>query len=131
MTKAKYKLELLRPAQRELKEIALVHTVLAGVESARKITDRIFRALEHLQSHLPMGVECGDEILRWAGYRMLICGHYLCIYRLLGKQSLSTILSMVGLIIPGCWLHYPCKMTNVVIIVPALTRTGAHSDLKT
>lgn len=85
MTKAKYQLELLRPAQHELEKIALVHTVLAGVESARKITDRIFRALEHLQSHLPMGVECGDEILRWAGYRMLICGHYLCIYRLLGK----------------------------------------------
>ena len=85
MSKVKYKLELLRPAQRELEEIALVHMELAGVESARKITDRIFKALEHLRSHSHMGIECRDEILRWAGYRMLICGHYLCIYRLLGK----------------------------------------------
>lgn len=85
MSKANYKLELLRPAQRELEEIALVHMELAGVESARKITDRIYRALEHLRSYSYMGVECRDETLRRAGYRMLICGHYLCIYRLLGK----------------------------------------------
>lgn len=52
--KAKYKLELLRPAQRELEEIALVHMELAGIESARKITDRIFRALEHLRNHSPI-----------------------------------------------------------------------------
>ncbi|WP_190239363.1 MULTISPECIES: type II toxin-antitoxin system RelE/ParE family toxin [Pelotomaculum] len=26
-----------------------------------------------------------DKILWLEGYRMLICGHYLCVYRLLGK----------------------------------------------
>lgn len=85
MSKPKYKLELLTPAQRELEEIALVHMELVGVESARKITDRIYGALDHLKSHPKMGVACIDKMLRSEGYRMLICGHYLCIYRLLGE----------------------------------------------
>jgi len=56
-----------------------------GVESARKITDHIYGALEHLRSHPNMGVACVDKILGLEGYRILICSHYLCIYRLLGK----------------------------------------------
>lgn len=87
MSKPKYKLELLTPAQRELEEIALVHMELVGVESARKITDRIYNALDHLRSHPNMGVACIDKTLRSEGYRMLICGHYMCIYRLLGETS--------------------------------------------
>lgn len=51
MRKPKYKLELLTPTQRELEEIALVHMELVGVESARKITDRIYNALDHFRSH--------------------------------------------------------------------------------
>lgn len=85
MRKPKYKLELLTPAQRELEEIALVHMELVGVESARKITDRIYGALDHLRSHPNMGAACTDKMLRSGGYRMLICGHYLCVYRLFGK----------------------------------------------
>ncbi|MCG9969591.1 type II toxin-antitoxin system RelE/ParE family toxin [Pelotomaculum terephthalicicum JT] len=85
MRKPKYKLELLTPAQRELEEIALVHMELVGVESARKITDRIYNALDHLRSHPNMGIACIDKMLRSESYRMLICGHYLCFYRLLGE----------------------------------------------
>lgn len=85
MRKLKYELALLTPAQRELEEIALVHMKLVGVESARKITDRIYNALDHLRSHPNMGIACTDKMLRPEGYRMLICGHYLCIYRLLGE----------------------------------------------
>ena len=85
MSKPKYKLELLTPAQRELEEIALVHMELVGVESARKITNRIYGALDHLRSHPNMGVMCIDKILHSEGYRMLICGHFLCVYRLLGE----------------------------------------------
>ncbi|MFA7467938.1 MAG: type II toxin-antitoxin system RelE/ParE family toxin [Desulfotomaculaceae bacterium] len=85
MSKPKYKLEFLTPAQRELEEIALVHMELVGVESARKITHRIYGALDYLRSHPNMGVACMDKMLRSQGYRMLICGHYMCAYRLLGE----------------------------------------------
>lgn len=58
---------------------------LVGVESARQITDRIYGALEHLRTHPNMGVSCKDKMLRLEGYRMIICGHYLCVYRVLGE----------------------------------------------
>ncbi|MFZ3132292.1 MAG: type II toxin-antitoxin system RelE/ParE family toxin [Desulfosporosinus sp.] len=85
MIKPKFKLELLTLAQRELEEIALVHMELVGVESACKITDRIYGTLDYLRSHPNMGMACMDKMLRSEGYRMLICGHYLCIYRQLGE----------------------------------------------
>ena len=72
------------PAQRELEEIALVNLELVGPNSARKITNRIYDALALLQISPNMGVSCVDKPLKMQGYRMLICGNYLCIYRLIG-----------------------------------------------
>ncbi|NLF46611.1 MAG: type II toxin-antitoxin system RelE/ParE family toxin [Syntrophomonadaceae bacterium] len=83
MSEIRYELKILKPAQLELEEIALIHMELVGVESARKITDRIYGALEHLQRHPNIGVACSNKIFQSEGYRMLICDHYLCIYRLL------------------------------------------------
>lgn len=79
----KIKLELLAPAQRELEEIALVHLQLVGPVSARKITNRIYTALEKLERHPNLGIACKDKELSLLGFRMLICGNYLCFYRLL------------------------------------------------
>jgi plasmid stabilization system protein ParE len=72
------------PAQRELEEIALVHYKLAGSASARKITDTILTALQRLTRHPGIGVCCEDTLLKLSGYRMLICGQFLCVYRLMG-----------------------------------------------
>lgn len=79
-----YELELLEPAQRELEEIARVHLTLVGPVSARNITDRIYDALENLKIFPDMGILCKDRQLAAAGYRILICGNYLCFYRLIG-----------------------------------------------
>jgi len=80
----KYKLELLFPAQRELEEIARMHMELVGPLSARKITNRIYSAMEKLKTFPELGVLCKDKQLAMAGYRMLICGNHLCIYRQVG-----------------------------------------------
>ncbi|MCG9968265.1 type II toxin-antitoxin system RelE/ParE family toxin [Pelotomaculum terephthalicicum JT] len=117
MRKPKYKLELLTPAQRELEEIALVHMELVGVESARKITDRIYNALAHLRSHPNMGIACIDKMLRSEGYRMLICGHYLCIYRLLGETIFFTISWMAERIILGYLRTCRCKVKATTDLV--------------
>ena len=84
MNNAKYKIRILTPAQRALEEIALVHLELVGPDSACKITNRIYDALALLQISPYMGVSCTDRPLKVQGYRMLICGNYLCIYRLIG-----------------------------------------------
>jgi Plasmid stabilization system protein len=78
-----YKPEILTPAQRELEEIALVHFELVGPASARNITDQILKSMERLKifplsSPLPR-----DRELREDGYRYLISGKYICIYRLI------------------------------------------------
>ncbi len=81
---ARHRLEILAPAQRELDEIALVFMELSGVDAALKITDRILNALEHLKEQPAMGVPFRDKTLRLDGYRMLICGRYICVYRKIG-----------------------------------------------
>lgn len=77
---------ILEPAQRELEEIALLHLNLVGPASARRITDHIFESLARLErfplsGHLPR-----DNALRQAGYRYVVAGKYICVYRLLGEQ---------------------------------------------
>ena len=79
-----YSLELLTPAQRELEELANVHMELVGPLSASRITDRIYNALEKLETFPDLGVACKDRLLKAAGYRVLICKNYLCYYRLIG-----------------------------------------------
>ena len=46
MAEKLYAVRLLDPAQAELEEIARLYLSLSGVRSARKITDRIYDALE-------------------------------------------------------------------------------------
>ena len=81
----KLELKLLMPAQRELEEIGRVHLALVGPISARKITERIYSSLEKLKTFPNMGVACSDKQLAAAGYRMMICGNYLCFYRKTGN----------------------------------------------
>ena len=79
-----FELELLAPAQHELEEIARVHMELVGPHSARKITDRIYTVLEKIKTYPNLGIICKDRQLASVGYRMLICGNYLCFYRQIG-----------------------------------------------
>ena len=81
---AKYNLIILTPAQRELEEIANAYFVLVGPESARKITNRIYDALDRLRDFPQLGVMLRDKALQDIGYRMLICGNHICIYRQIG-----------------------------------------------
>jgi plasmid stabilization system protein ParE len=80
----KYELALLAPAQRELEEIAMVHLALVGSDSARKITNQILDSLERLKRYPLSGSLPYDRWLKEAGYRLIISGKYIAIYRLIG-----------------------------------------------
>ena len=80
-----FRLEILAPARSEIHEIARLHLELSGPASARKITDKIKRSLENLTTHPHMGAAFPDSVLKREGYRKLICGYYLCVYRLIGE----------------------------------------------
>ena len=81
-----YDVELLNPAWLDLDAISDYHLIEVGPDSARKITDKILTALERLES-FPLSCplvpyrELADK-----GYRMLVCGKYICIYRFSGKK---------------------------------------------
>ena len=80
----KYNLEILAPARLEIHEIARLHMEFVGPESARRITDNIEKSLSILVSHPFVGTMFSDSLLKREGYRRLICGNYLCIYRVIG-----------------------------------------------
>ena len=81
-----YDVELLNPAWLDLDAISDYHLLEVGPDSARKITDKILAALERLES-FPLSCplvpyrELADK-----GYRMLVCGKYVCIYTFNGKK---------------------------------------------
>ncbi len=77
-------LVLLKPAQLELEEIALLHRNLVGPNSARHITDLILDTLSRLELFPLSGHIIRDSELQRLGYRYVIAGKYVCIYRLLG-----------------------------------------------
>ena len=75
------KIEILESAQRELEAIAELHMNLVGPNSARKITDRILDSLSRLERFPLSGSLPRDAELLKSGYRYVIAGQYLCVYR--------------------------------------------------
>ena len=81
----KYRVELLNPAWNELDIISDFHLATAGPASAKKITDKIFVSLERLETFPLSAPYVPDKQLKEKEYRMLVCGKYVCIYRLIGE----------------------------------------------
>lgn len=85
MPERRLDIEYVVTATQELADIAQYHIDLVGIDSARKITDRIMDALSLVRVQPGIGIMCRDRKLREQGYRMLICGHHLCFYRVIDR----------------------------------------------
>ncbi|MFA6808243.1 MAG: type II toxin-antitoxin system RelE/ParE family toxin [Eubacteriales bacterium] len=48
-----------------------------------KITDKLLDSIEKLTEYPLMGTQYSDSVLQEKGYRKLICGEYICVYRLI------------------------------------------------
>jgi plasmid stabilization system protein ParE len=79
-----YKLELLAPAWEELEEIAEYHLMMVVPVSAKNITDQILLSIERLKMYPLSGNAIFDDELNALGYRVVISGKYVCIYRVIG-----------------------------------------------
>ena len=77
-------IKILEPAQHELEEIAQLHMALAGPNSARIITDKIYAAIEQASLFPKSGYPIHDRALRQQGYRCLLAGKYIIFYRMAG-----------------------------------------------
>ena len=80
-----FDIQLLDTAWVDLDNIADYHLHEVGVLSAQKITDKILASLERLKT-FPLSCPLVPyRTLAEQGYRMLVCGKYVCIYKLVGK----------------------------------------------
>ena len=86
MAEKQFEVRILDPAQGELEEIARLYCSLAGPDSARKITDGIYEALEQLARFPLSGPAMRDAELRSLGYRFVVVDKYIVIYRLIGDM---------------------------------------------
>lgn len=82
------KLVILEPAQQELEEIAQLHLNLVGPESAARIVNEILDTLQRLEQFPQSGHVPRDRFLRQSGYRLVIAGKYICVYRCMGDEAL-------------------------------------------
>lgn len=80
------RLVILESAQRELEEIAQLRLNLVGPESAVKVADEILDSLERLERFPQSGHIPRDRFLRKSGYRLVIAGKYICVYRCEGDE---------------------------------------------
>lgn len=79
-----YRLQVLKPAQKDLSQIAHIRMQLVGPFAARKITDSIYDSLERLTTFPYLGASCREKMPELAGYRFIICEKYLCFYKVEG-----------------------------------------------
>ena len=80
---ARVRIKILTPALHDIDKIADYHILAVGPVSAEKITDKLLDSIEKLGEYPLMGTEHTDPVLQKEGYRKLVCGEYICIYRLI------------------------------------------------
>lgn len=79
----KCKVEILTPAWRDIDRISDFHLIKVGAQSAERITDQLLDTMELLGAQPYMGPLHPDPVLARNGYRKIICGNYICIYKVI------------------------------------------------
>ena len=74
-------LRILPTAWEDLEKIEDWYSAEFGVESAIKVSESILNSIENLKLFPNIGVMTPDEWLNAQGYRMVICGLHVVIYR--------------------------------------------------
>ena len=81
-----YKVEILPAAWEDLKQIEDWYLVQFDVKTALKVSDSILNAIERLESFPDSGSLTPDEWLNQRGYRMVVCGKHIAIYRRIDEK---------------------------------------------
>ncbi|KLU59363.1 plasmid stabilization system protein [Peptococcaceae bacterium CEB3] len=79
----KARVKILAPAFNDIDRIADYHLLAVGPISAEKITGKLLDSIEKLGEYPLLGPEHSDSVLQNKGYRKLVCGEYICVYRLI------------------------------------------------
>lgn len=79
----KCKVEILTPAWRDIDRISDFHLMKVGPQSAERITDQLLDTIDLLEEHPYMGPLHPDPVLAQNEYRKVICGNYICVYKVI------------------------------------------------
>lgn len=79
------KVEILPTAWEDLKRIEDWYLIQFDMETALKVSDHILDSIERLENFPDSGSLTPDEWLNQQGYRMVICGKHVAIYRQIKK----------------------------------------------
>lgn len=80
-----YRVEILPAAWEDLKRIEDWYLIQFDVETALKVSGHILDAVERLENFPDSGSLTPDEWLNQQGYRMVICGKHVAIYKQVGE----------------------------------------------
>ena len=80
-----YKIEFLPSAWREIDEISNYYIQKVGKQSAKRLFENLMNSIERLKMFPKSAPLIRDEKLSSEGYRILISGEYICIYRVINK----------------------------------------------
>lgn len=83
---AKYKVEILLAAWQDIDKISDFYMKMSGAVSAQRITNQILDTLEKLGDFPYMGAQHPDPELMRREYRKVICGDYVCVYKVIGPS---------------------------------------------
>ena len=78
----KCQVQILTPAWRDIDRISDYHLTMVGPESAERITDKLLDTIAKLSEFPLMGAEHPDPVLARHHYRKILCGDYVCVYRM-------------------------------------------------
>ena len=81
-----YKVEILLAAWQDIDRISDYHLRMVGAASAEKITDQILDTLDKLSYFPYMGAQHPDPVLSKKEFRKVICGMYVCVYKVIDKH---------------------------------------------
>ena len=79
----KCKVEILTPAWRDIDRISDFHLLKVCPQSAERITDQPLDTIDLLEEHSSMGPLHPDPVLARNEYRKVICGNYICVYKVI------------------------------------------------
>ena len=79
----KCNVEILTPAWRNIDRISDYHLMAVGPQSAERITDKLLDTIELLGEQPYMGALHPDPVLAQREFRKVICGNYICIYKVI------------------------------------------------
>lgn len=81
----KSSVKILTPALNDIEKIAYYYLLMVEPQSAEQITDKLLDAIDMLEEYPLAGTEHPDHVLQEQGYRKLICGDYVCVYRVIDE----------------------------------------------